>query len=83
MEGGKWTAVASMRQERKAAAASVLPATGAMVVTGGKNGKKSYLSSTEILSAGGWVAGPDMPGQRAHHCQVTVGQTVIVTGKQC
>ena len=83
MQGGQWTAVASMRGKRSYAAASVV--NGAWLVTGGDNGDSysySYLSSTEILQGGGWVAGPGLPVEMGGHCQVTVGQGVVVTGRQ-
>ena len=71
-----------MREKRYSAAASVV--NDAWLVTGGDNDVifDSYLSSTEILQGGGWVAGPGLPVRMQGHCQVTVGQGVVVTGRQ-
>ena len=71
--------MASMREKRSSAAASVVNNT--LLVTGGHKGYSS-LSSTEILQGGGWVAGPGLPVRMESHCQVTVGQGVVVTGRQ-
>ena len=71
--------MASMREKRSSAAASVV--NDAWLVTGGLDGS-DRVSSTEILQGGGWVAGPGLPVEMRSHCQVTVGQGVVVTGRQ-
>ena len=63
--------------EKRRGAATSLTSQG-MMVSGGYNG--AYLSSTEYYDGGQWARGPEMPVEMAGHCQVTVGQTVIVTG---
>ena len=72
--------MASMREKRWGAAASVVNDT--WLVTGGYYGGPFSLSSTEMLQGGGWVAGPGLPVGMESHCQVTVGQGVVVTGRQ-
>ena len=51
------------------------------LVTGGYAGGKTRLSSTEVLTPEGWVAGPAMELGVSGHCQVTVGDTVYLAGK--
>ena len=51
-----------------------------MLVTGGTNGDDVWLSTTEYFDGEQWVAGPEMPVEMVNHCQVTVEETVIVTG---
>ena len=52
-----------------------------MMVTGGWAVEKPTLSSTEILTADGWVPGPPLPESMACHCQVTFRGKIYVTGK--
>ena len=67
-----------MQQERYLAAASMTD--DGLLVTGG-SGSGVYLSSTEYLTSGQWVSGPDLPVTMVNHCQVTTqGGGVIVTG---
>ena len=52
-----------------------------LLVTGGFSGN-GRLSSTEYLSTSGhWTPGPGLPTPRYEHCQVTIGQDVLVLGK--
>ena len=67
-----------MREKRRSAATSLT--TQGMLVSGGGNYDDGYLSSTEYYAGGQWVRGPEMPVEMGGHCQVTVGETVIVTG---
>ena len=66
-----------MREKRSGAATSIT--TQGMLVTGGYNGD-DWLSTTEYFDGEQWVAGPEMPVGIYSHCQVTVEETVIVTG---
>ena len=66
-----------MREKRSGAATSIT--TQGMLVTGGYNGD-DRLSTTEYFDGEQWVAGPEMPVGMDSHCQVTVEETVIVTG---
>jgi hypothetical protein len=50
------------------------------MVTGGRDATDTILSSTEILTADGWVAGPALPVPLSSHCQVTLGEKTIVAG---
>ena len=50
------------------------------MVTGGYDGTTTRLSSTEILTADGWVPGPPLPEPLSDHCQVTLGEKTIVAG---
>ena len=40
----------------------------------------TILSSTEVLTADGWVPGPPLPEPLSSHCQVTLGEKTIVAG---
>ena len=78
MHGGEWSPAPSMRQKRIDAATSIT--TQGMLVTGGYNADDGTLSTTEYFDGEQWVAGPEMPVKMRDHCQVTVEETVIVTG---
>ena len=52
-----------------------------IIITGGKDASGTRLSSTEVLTGEGWVAGPDMPVTVSKHCQVSVGSRVYVSGR--
>ena len=67
-----------MREKRSEAATSIT--TQGMLVTGGVNDDDGTLSTTEYFDGKQWVAGPEMPVGMGGHCQVTVEETVIVTG---
>ena len=67
-----------MREKRSTAATSIT--TQGMLVTGGFNDDDGWLSTTEYFDGEQWVAGPEMPVEMWGHCQVTVEETVIVTG---
>jgi hypothetical protein len=67
-----------MTTERYLAAASLSP--GGLLVTGGLDATNTRLSSTEVLTPDGWVAGPSLPVAVTYHCQVSVGDTVYVSG---
>ena len=75
---GTWHLHHSLTTGRYAAAASM---TGVgWMVSGGKDAAGTRLSSTEVLTAEGWVPGPPLPEPLSGHCQVTLGDTVIVAG---
>jgi hypothetical protein len=65
--------------ERAGAGASMSPA--GIIITGGDDASYTTLSSTEVMTGEGWVAGPDMPVAVRRHCQVTVGSRVYVAGR--
>ena len=48
------------------------------LVSGGRNG--STLSSTEVFANGSWTVGSSLPRSLYGHCQVQIGETVLVTG---
>jgi len=72
-----WSKEADNDLARSGAAASMTP--GGLMVTGGY-GKGGYLSSTEIFKENVWVTGPSLPVGVEGHCQVQIGDHVIVVG---
>ena len=74
---------ASLATARSGAAASRAAASrtaGGLLVTGGY-GAQGYLASTEIFTENSWIAGPALPAATMGHCQVQIGDTVIVVGE--
>ena len=49
-------------------------------MTGGY-GAEGYLSSSEVFKENSWAVGPFLPVAMEGHCQVQVGENVIVVGK--
>jgi len=79
LEGGIWSNLPNMKENRARAAASVTN-NGALIVTGGQNMDYSALNSTEIFKNGAWEYGPQLPMSMASHCQLTTKSGVIVSG---
>ena len=52
-----------------------------IIITGGYDASYTLLSSTEVLTGEGWVAGPDMLVAVSGHCQVSMGSRVYVSGR--
>jgi hypothetical protein len=50
------------------------------LVTGGF-GSEGYLSSSEVFRENSWVVGPALPVAIEGHCQVLVGENVIIVGE--
>jgi hypothetical protein len=50
-------------------------------VSGGMDNNGTILSSTEILTADGWVPGPPLPEPLNSHCQITINGQILVAGK--
>ena len=79
LDHGRWWLQQPLITGRYIAGASMSPA--GILVTGGEDASGTPLSSTEVLTGEGWVAGPDMPVAVAEHCQVSVGSRVYVAGR--
>ena len=78
LDQGAWQPNHPMSTARYLAAASQ---TGAgWMVSGGKDGTDTELSSTEILTADGWVTGPTLPEPRHGHCQTSMKDKTFVAG---
>ena len=78
LQGGTWQMKASLATARSGAAAS--RTAGGLLVTEGY-GAQGYLASTEIFTENSWIAGPALPAATMGHCQVQIGDTVIVVGE--
>ena len=79
LEHGQWWQQLPLLSARDAAAGSMTRR--GWLVTGGWSADYTRLSSTEVLTPEGWVAGPTMELAVSRHCQVTVGDTVYLAGK--
>ena len=79
LDHGRWWLQQPLITRRYYAAASMSPA--GILVTGGVDASGTLLSSTEVLTGEGWVAGPDIPVAVWRHCQVSVGSRVYVSGR--
>ena len=77
LQYGEWIEQKSMKARRSFAAASSVQ-DGSLVVTGGNWGPPSV----ETFKNGDWQEGPGLPVDTKQHCQVTLGTTVIITGRK-
>lgn len=74
-----FTALEAMRQPRAEHTATVLP-DGRVLLAGGRGDDGRPLTSTEILDAGRFVAGPELSTPRAAHAAVAVGAEILLVG---
>ena len=74
---GEWMRENNLGDPRSVAAGSQAP--GGFMISGGINAKGRPFS-TEIFNNGVWTCGPSIPVSLKGHCQVQVGDKVIIAG---
>ena len=76
--GTSWKVQPSLSVDRQFAAGSITE--DGWLVTGGRDGSGSKLSSSDLYKDGVWTSGPSLHTPTQGHCQVTEGGKVIVAG---
>ena len=81
----EWISFANMDKER-ISPASIATKDGKLWVTGGHDGFKSYLKTTEYITLDGKKeSGPDLPNKRKGHCMSSIfngDKTIIIGGEE-
>ena len=82
LQNGTWTVTTQMITNRKEAGSSNFD--GGWLVTGGATSAysifSSVISSTEVLDSGNWTSNISLPQGIYRHCQLTIGNNIIITG---
>jgi len=79
LKNGEWGEMPGMNKPRASAAAS-MTSKGMWVSAGRNTFSIEDLRSTEFLTEGKWIPGPDLPQKLYGHCQVTAGSDVFIFG---
>jgi len=79
LQNGEWGEMPTMNKVRASAAAS-MTSKGMWVSAGRDTFGGGDHRSTELLTEGKWVPGPDLPQKLYGHCQVTAGSDVFIFG---